>query len=113
MNVKLFYFFVLTELNKKEVDVIIVPGGDYCMVSLCLQLFALCWNIVHIDSFLFPIPHIVQYCADELTGKLLASRVSSRPVDGHFLKKFMKIAPNPLKIYDGKYLQDGHFSICG
>ena len=30
---KLFWFCFCTELNKKEIDVIIVPKGDYCVVS--------------------------------------------------------------------------------
>ena len=28
-------FYVCSELTKKEIDVIIVPKGDYCVVSVC------------------------------------------------------------------------------
>ena len=31
----IYNFYVCLELTKKEIDVIIVPKGDYCVVSVC------------------------------------------------------------------------------
>ena len=30
-----YNFYICLELTKKEIDVIIVPKGDYCVVSVC------------------------------------------------------------------------------
>ena len=48
-----------------------------------------------------------------LGTKVLARRVSSRPMDAHFWKKYKENSPNLLYVYGKTCLLDGQFSMSG
>ena len=45
--------------------------------------------------------------------KVLARRVSSRPMDAHFLKKHKENSPNLSYVYGKTLILDGQFSVSG
>ena len=72
------------------------------------------WTRLHALSKMFIIG-MPEGLNSEIWGaahNLLSRRVSWRPLDGHFLKKFMKSASNLLKLYGETCIWDAQFNIC-